>query len=186
MSQVLLKLENVMHKYRWSHRCYRKVVLSKQKDSSQVFLDSLNISFWCGLILLKLNISWIRIWKKFPSYPKHFPNGKQAANNTQIHRNKSDFSIFFKKEIQNSLLSNTNDNGDNDENKNVYKDGWEYSGWEFSGWEFSGGTSPGENLMGGNFPGVNFPVGNFPDTIFIIRKWTKKVKMEIFHFRYGL
>ena len=33
------------------------VVLSMEKDSSQVFSDSLEISFSCGLILLKLNIS---------------------------------------------------------------------------------------------------------------------------------
>ena len=57
VSKVLLKLEIVMRNDRWSHGCYRKVVLSKSKDSSQVFLDSLKISFWCGLILLKLDIS---------------------------------------------------------------------------------------------------------------------------------
>ena len=116
----------------------------------------------------KLNFSWIRIWKTFPSYPKYFPNGKQAAN----FFNKLQqvwLQHFFKKRNTKSLLSNTNDNGDNDE-KNVYKHGWEYSGWESSGWEFSGGNSLGENLMGWSFPGVNFPGGNFPDTISIVRK----------------
>ena len=37
MSKVLLKLENVMHKGRWSQECYRKIVLSKQEYSSQFF-----------------------------------------------------------------------------------------------------------------------------------------------------
>ena len=45
MSKVLLKVENLMHKNR-SHGCYRKVVLSMQKDSSQDFSDSLETSFW--------------------------------------------------------------------------------------------------------------------------------------------
>ena len=68
------------------------------------------------------------------------------------HQNKSDFSTF-KKELQNSLLSNINYNGDNNEKtKKIKKHGWEYSSWEFSGWEFSLGS-----LIGGNFPGVSFP-----------------------------
>ena len=37
VSKVLLKLEIVMHNGRWSHGCYRKVVLSKSKDSSHFF-----------------------------------------------------------------------------------------------------------------------------------------------------
>ena len=60
MSKVLVKVENVMDKTRWSHGCYRKVVLSLQKDSSRLFFksskDSLEDSFWWGLILLKLKI----------------------------------------------------------------------------------------------------------------------------------
>ena len=117
----------------------------------------------------KLNFSWIRIWKTFPSYPKYFPNGKQAAN--FFNKLQQVWLQHLKKKKRNTKghLSNTNDNGNNDE-KNVYKHGWEYSGWESSGWEFSGGNSLGENLMGGSFPGVNFPVGNFPDTISIVRK----------------
>ena len=39
-SNVLFKVENVIHKSRWPHECYRLDVLSKQKDSSQVFLIS--------------------------------------------------------------------------------------------------------------------------------------------------
>ena len=146
----MLKLENVRHKYRWSHGCYKKVVLSKQKDSSQVFLDSLKISFWCGLILLKLNISWIKIWKTW--YPKHFPNGRQATNffNTtqQVWVQR-----FFKKEIQNVHVSNINDNGDNNEKTKCLK-AWvgifwvaiflvrifqgEFSTVELDRWNFSG------------------------------------------------
>ena len=57
VSKVLLKAKNVMDKNRWSDGCYRKVVLSMQRDSSQVFSGSLEISFSCSLILLKLNIS---------------------------------------------------------------------------------------------------------------------------------
>ena len=64
---------------------------------------------------------------------KTFPEWQASCKFFLIHRNKSDFSIFLKKEIQNSLLNNTNDNGDKDENKNVYKRWWEYSGWEFPG-----------------------------------------------------
>ena len=72
---------------------------------------------------------------------------------------------FYNIELQNSLLSNINDDGDNDEKKQkILKLGWEYlktwveivqvgifwvgifrvgilqgefDGWEFSGWEFS-------------------------------------------------
>ena len=78
-SKVWLKVENAMHKNRWSHGCYRKVVSSMQKDSSQDFLDSLETSSWCDLILLKLNISLMKIWKTFPSHPKYFLNNWQAA-----------------------------------------------------------------------------------------------------------
>ena len=49
MSKVLLKVENVMHKNRWSHGYYRIAVLSMQKDSSQVFSNTLETSFWRGL-----------------------------------------------------------------------------------------------------------------------------------------
>ena len=50
-----------------------------QKDSSQDFLDSFETSSWCDLILLKLNISLMKIWKTFPSYPKYFLNDWQGA-----------------------------------------------------------------------------------------------------------
>ena len=65
MRKVLLKVQNVMHKNRWPHECYRKVVLSIQKDSSQVFLDSLETFFWCSLILLKLDIPELKYGKHF-------------------------------------------------------------------------------------------------------------------------
>ena len=90
-----------------------EVVLSKQKKSSQVFLDSLKIYFLCSLILLKLNISWSKIWKRFLSYPRHFPNVRQAANTFFNTSQQVWLQHFFKKEIQNSLLSSTNDIGDN-------------------------------------------------------------------------
>ena len=77
---------------------------------------------------------------------------------------------IFKRQIRNNLLSNINDNGDNNEKK-ALKLGWEYSGrgggGDFLGGNFPGGNSPGGNLIGGNFPVGSFPGGNFPDTYLI-------------------
>ena len=114
MNKVLLKVKNVIDKNRWSHGCYRKVVLSMQEDSSQVFLGSLEISFSCGLIILKLNISRMKIWKTFLSYPKHFLSCRQAAS-----RIKSNFSIF--KRHKYSPLTIVSDNGNNNEKTKCLK-----------------------------------------------------------------
>ena len=119
VSKAWLKVKNVVDKNRWSHGCYRKVVLSMQKDSSQVFSGSLEISFSCGLILLKLNISWMKIWKTFLSYPKHFLSSRQAANFFLIYRIKSNISIF--KSQKYSLLTITSDNGNNNEKTKCLK-----------------------------------------------------------------
>ena len=109
----MLKVKNVMEKNRWSHGCYRKVVLSMQKDSSQVFLGSSEISFSCNQILLKLNISWMKICKIFLSYPKYFLSSRRAAKFLLIHHIKSNFSIF--KRQKHSLLTIISDNGNNNE-----------------------------------------------------------------------
>ena len=55
--------------------------------------------------------------ENIPIISKTFSEWQASYKFFLIHRNKSDFSIFFKKEIQNSILSSTNDNGDNDEKK---------------------------------------------------------------------
>ena len=66
-----------------------------------------------------------------------------------IQGNKSDFSVFLKKEKQNSLLNNPNDSGDNNEKRKCLK-AWvgifwvrivrgEFSREEFGGWDFSRG-----------------------------------------------
>ena len=43
-----------MDKNRWFHECYSKVALSMEKDSSQVFSDSLEISFFVRPDLTKV------------------------------------------------------------------------------------------------------------------------------------
>ena len=79
--------------------------------------------------------------------------------------------------MQNSILSNTNDDGDNNEKtKNlktrvaIFKNmGGNIPGGNFLGGHFPGGNFPGGSLMGGNFPSGNFPGGSFPDTVHILR-----------------
>ena len=153
------------NKNRWSHGCYRKVVLSMSKDSSQVFSDSIESSFRCRLILVKLNISLIKTSKTFSSYPKYFLNGRQAAKYLLIHRNKFNFnflkdrstiSIVAISVIMVIIMKN------NKMSKNV---GRIIPGENFLGGNFPGGSSPGGNFLGGNFLGVSFPGDNFPDTI---------------------
>ena len=43
-----------MDENRWFHGCYSKVALSMEKDSSQVFSDSLEISFFVRPDLTKV------------------------------------------------------------------------------------------------------------------------------------
>ena len=65
-------------------------------------------------------------------------------------------------ELQNSLLSNINDDGSNNEKTKKLKNiGGNIPGRNFLGGNFPGGNFPGESLMGGSFPG-----GSFPDTLF--------------------
>ena len=79
----------------------------------------------------------------------------------------SDFTTF-KTELQNSLLSNINDDGENNEKKKHLKtrvgifknmDG-KIPGANFLGGNFPVGNFPARSLMGGNFTG-----GSFPDTM---------------------
>ena len=59
------------------------------------------------------------------------------------------------------ILSNTNDDGDNNEKTGVFKNiGGNIPGGNFLGGNFPGGNFPGESLMGGNFP-----CRSFPDTV---------------------
>ena len=69
-----------MDKNRWFHGCYSKVALSMGKDSSQVFSDSLEISFFVRPDLTKVEHLLNENMKTFPSCPKHFLSRKQAAN----------------------------------------------------------------------------------------------------------
>ena len=79
--------------------------------------------------------------------------------------------------MQNSILSNSNDDGDNNEKtKNlktrvgIFKNmGGNIPGGNFLGGHFPLGNFPGGSLMGGNFPSGNFPGGSFPDTVHILR-----------------
>ena len=74
-------------------------------------------------------------------------------------------------ELLNSILSNTDDNGDNDEKTKNLKTrvgmfkrlGGNIQGGNFLGGNFPGGNFPRGSLMGGNFPG-----GSFPDTLLIV------------------
>ena len=66
----------------------------------------------------------------------------------------SDLSTF-KTELLNSLLSNINDDGDNNEKTKNLK-----TRVGILGGNIPGGNFPEGNLMGGNFPG-----GSFPDTL---------------------
>ena len=62
-------------------------------------------------------------------------------------------------ELLNSILSNINDDGDNNEKKTrvgMFKN----IGGNIPGGSFPGGNFPGGSLMGGNFSG-----GSFPETI---------------------
>ena len=66
-------------------------------------------------------------------------------------------------ELLNSLLSNINDDGDNNEKTKNLKTRvgmFKNMGGNIPGGNFLGGNFPGRSLMGGNFPG-----GSFPDTI---------------------
>ena len=91
---------------------------------------------------------------------KTFPKWQASCKIFLINSNKSDFSIFFKKEIQNSLLSSTNDIGDNNGKTKCLKTWvgifWD-SGLKFSRLEFFVPELSRGNLMVGNFMGVNFP-----------------------------
>ena len=73
----------------------------------------------------------------------------------------SDFSTF-KTDLQNSLLSNINDDGDNNDKPKNLKT-------QLGIFKNMGGNIPGRNFLGRNFPrgsltGGNFPGGSFPDT----------------------
>ena len=85
-----------------------------------------------------------------------------------MHHNKSRFSTF-KTESQNSLLSNINDGGDDNETTESLKNpggniknmgenlpGGNFLGGNFPGGEGWGGNSPGGSLIGWNFPGGIF------------------------------
>ena len=63
----------------------------------------------------------------------------------------------FKTELQNSLLSNINDDGDNNEKTKNKKS-------RVGMFKNMGGNIPGGDFLGGNSPGGNFPGGSFPDT----------------------
>ena len=78
-------------------------------------------------------------------------------------------------ELQNSLLRNINDDGDNNDKKQkklktwvgIFKNmGGNIPGGNFLGGNFLGGNFSGGSLMGGNFLGGNFPGGSFPGTVF--------------------
>ena len=60
--------------------------------------------------------------------------------------------------MQNSILSNTNDDGDNNEKTKNLKTVKNMSG-NIPGGNFLGGNFPGGSLIGGDFPG-----GSFSDT----------------------
>ena len=143
-----------MDKNRWSHGCYRKVVLS----------------IVLSIVLLKLNISWMKIWNTLLSYSKHLLSSRQAAKLFLIYCIKSNFSIFKRQKYH--LLTIINDNSNNDEKTNfskiwveifrvgIFREGIWWLGifqvgvfqagiWLvgiFRGKFFRG------NLMGGNFP----------------------------------
>ena len=71
----------------------------------------------------------------------------------------SDFSSF-KTELLNSLLSNINDDGDNNEKTKKIKTRmgmFKNMGANIPGGNFLGGSFPGGSLLGGNFPGWSFP-----------------------------
>ena len=68
-------------------------------------------------------------------------------------------------ELLNSLLSNINDDGDNNEKTKKLKTrvGMRVNlGVNIPGGDFLGKNFPGRCLMGGNFPG-----GSFPDTLLL-------------------
>ena len=65
-------------------------------------------------------------------------------------------------ELINSLLSNINDDGDNNEKK-TKNSKTRVAIFKNMGGNFSGGNFSGGRLMGGNFPG-----GSFPCTLLLI------------------
>ena len=74
---------------------------------------------------------------------------------------------LLKMESRNSILSNINDNGDNNEKQKKIKM-WvgilKNMGGNIPGTNFLGGSFPGGILMVRNFSGGNFPGGSFTDT----------------------
>ena len=108
--------------------------------------------------------------------------GRQATSFWYIDFWISDLSTF-KTELLNSLLSNINDDGDNNEKTKHLKtrvgmfknmDG-NIPGGNFLGWNFPGGNFPGGSLLGGNFPR-----GSFPDTI-IYKCFLRFLSFSILH-----
>ena len=73
MSKVLLKVKNSMDKSRWSHGCCKKVVLNMQKDSSQVFLGSLEIFFFMQPDFTKVEHFLNENMENIPIISKTFP-----------------------------------------------------------------------------------------------------------------
>ena len=72
-------------------------------------------------------------------------------------------------ELLNSLLSNINDDGDNNEKTKKLKT-------RVGMFKNMGGNIPAGNFLGGNFPG-----GNFPDTIYsLTMKLSTFQKISIF------
>ena len=130
-----------------------------------IFSDSVESSFWCRLILVKLNIFLIKISRTFSSYPKYFLNGRQATKYLLIQRNKFNFNFLKDRStismvaisvIMVLIMKN---------NKMSNNMGRIIPGENFLCGNFPGGSSPGGNFLGGSFLGVSFPGDNFPDTI---------------------
>ena len=99
---------------------------------------------------------------------KTFPEWQASCRFFLIHRNKSDLA-FFKKRNTRQLLSNTNDNGDNNKKTKCLKT-WVgiFRMGIFWVAVFRGNPRAG-NLTGGIFR-VLISWGDSPDTIFMVRK----------------
>ena len=155
----------------WNQKFWQ--IFSNEGDRGQFTVGNLGCAIklieFCNIAFLMRSFKDKIISNKQVDYNSDWlSNLGRSAAIFLIHRLLNFWPQHFQNiELLNSILSNTSDDGDNDEKtKNLitrvgmFKNmGGNIPGGNFLGRNFPGGNFPGGSLMGGNFPG-----GSFPDT----------------------